>query len=163
MRLLNDSDLRTLESAIDSAKDRMQQLGESSQQTLNGLRDELDQLQGNQEDIERRRFATRRRELESQVEEARQSGDPQAMANLQRSLGLLRQIEAETAAQSERAAHQKRMAEVKAATPAPAPQAPAKVIRLEDARGRAVDVSVASGQDETNLIGILEDAALRSH
>lgn len=162
VRLLNDSDLRTLESAIDSAKDRMQQLGQSSQQTLNGLRDELDQLQGNQEDIERRRFASRRRELETQLDEARQSGDPNAMANLQRSLGLLRQIEAETAAQSERAAQQKRIEEVKAATPAPAPAAPSKVIRLETARGRAVEVAVGSESDETNLLSILEDAGLRS-
>ncbi|MGF6695222.1 tape measure domain-containing protein [Metapseudomonas resinovorans] len=162
VRLLNDSDLRTLESAIDSAKDRMRELGESSQQTLSSLQDELDQLQGNQEDIERRRFAGRRRELESQMEEARQSGDPNAVANLQRSLSLLRQIEAETAAQSERAAQQKRIGEVKAATPALTPAAPSKVIRLETARGKSVEVSVGSESDETNLLSILEDAGLRS-
>lgn len=162
VRLLNDSDLRTLETAIDSAKDRMRELGESSQQTLSSLQDELDQLQGNQEELERRRFAGRRRELEGQLEEARQSGDPNAVANLQRSLSVLRQIEAETAAQAERAAQQKRAEEVKAAAPQPAAQAPTKVIRLEDGRGRSVDVTVAAGQDETKLLGLLEDVAQRS-
>src|SRR5690606_30312822 len=93
--LLDSSDLSQLESAIASAEQRMQQLGESSRNTLASLQDELDKVRGNEDAIERRRAAQRRRELEQQLDEARQGGDSQAVANLQQSLSLLRQIEAE--------------------------------------------------------------------
>ncbi|MDT4863797.1 hypothetical protein FQZ97_985200 [compost metagenome] len=97
------------------------------------------------------------------MEEARRSGDPNAMVDLQRSLSLLRQIEAETTAQAERTAQEKRIEEAAKAAPPPAQtsQGPAKVIRLEGQRGRAVDVQVVGG-DEADLLGVLEDAGMRS-
>ncbi|WP_395504658.1 phage tail length tape measure family protein [Ectopseudomonas hydrolytica] len=160
--LLDSSDLSQLESAIASAEQRMQQLGESSRNTLASLQDELDKVRGNEDAIERRRAAQRRRELEQQLEEARQGGDSQAVANLQQSLSLLRQIEAETAQQREQQANQQRAAQQQAAPAASAQQAePTKVIRLETARGRRVDVSVPAGGEDA-LLGILEEAGLRS-
>ncbi|MBG0848515.1 tape measure domain-containing protein, partial [Pseudomonas chengduensis] len=63
LSLLDDSDLSGLESAIKSAKDQMQALTQSTQGTLNSMMDELDGLQGRTEDIERRRFQSRRQEL----------------------------------------------------------------------------------------------------
>ena len=84
------------------------------------------------------------------------------MANLQQSLSLLRQIEAETAQQREQQANQQRAAQQQATPAAPAQQAePTKVIRLETARGRRVDVSVPAGGEDA-LLGILEEAGLRS-
>lgn len=160
--LLDSADLSQLESAIASAEQRMQQLGESSRNTLASLQDELDKVRGNEDAIERRRAAQRRRELEQQLDEARQGGDSQAVANLQQSLALLRQIEAETAQQREQQANQQRAAQQQAAPAAPAQQAePTKVIRLEAARGRRVDVSVPAGGEDA-LLGILEEAGLRS-
>lgn len=160
--LLDSSDLSQLESAIASAEQRMQQLGESSRNTLASLQDELDKVRGNEDAIERRRAAQRRRELEQQLSEARQGGDSQAVANLQQSLSLLRQIEAETAQQREQQANQQRAAQQQATPTAPAQQAePTKVIRLETARGRRVDVSVPAGGEDA-LLGILEEAGLRS-
>ncbi|MGK8437270.1 hypothetical protein ACRS3X_07950 [Ectopseudomonas hydrolytica] len=161
--LLDSSDLSQLESAIASAEQRMQQLGESSRNTLASLQDELDKVRGNEEAIEKRRAAQRRRELEQQLDEARQGGDSRAVANLQQSLSLLRQIEAETAQQREQQANQQRAEQQRqAATAAPAQQAePTKVIRLESARGRRVDVSVPAGGEDA-LLGILEEAGLRS-
>lgn len=160
--LLDSSDLSQLESAIASAEQRMQQLGESSRNTLASLQDELDKVRGNEEAIERRRAAQRRRELEQQLDEARKGGDRTAEANLQQSLSLLRQIEAETAQQREQQANQQRAAQQQATPAAPAQQAvPTKVIRLESTRGRRVDVSVPAGGEDA-LLGILEEAGLRS-
>ncbi|NQD80271.1 tape measure domain-containing protein [Pseudomonas sp. CrR14] len=166
--LLDDSDLSSLDGAIKSAQDSMEQMGQSTRSTLNSLQDELDGLQGRTEDIERRRFASRRRELEAQLAEANAGGDSQAVANASRALGMLRQIEAESAQQRQAEEQKKRQEEVAKAT-APAattdaaqtPQQPSRVIRLELA-GKAVDVAVGSAADEANLLGILEDAALRA-
>ena len=164
LSLLDASSLSSLESAIESANQRMEQMGESTLSTLESLQDELDGLQGRQDDIERRRFAARQRELQAQVAEAQAGGDAQAVANANRALGLLRQIEAESAQARQAEEQKKRMEAQQASQPAaqqPA-QAPGKVIRLE-APGRApVDVRVASDADETNLLGILEQYAQRS-
>jgi len=164
MSLLDDSDLSSLESAIAAAEQRMQQMGDSTRSTLDSLQDELDNLQGRTEDIERRRFASRRRELEAQLAEANAQGDSQAVANASRALGMLRQIEAESAQQRQREEQQKRIEAQQAEKPAGSeqPQAPSKVIRLEVPGRQPVDVAVSSDTDETNLLGILEQAGLRA-
>jgi hypothetical protein len=164
LSLLDDSDLSSLESAIAAAEQRMQQMGESTRSTLDSLQDELDNLQGRTEDIERRRFASRRRELEAQLAEANAQGDSQAVANASRALGMLRQIEAESAQQRQREEQQKRIEAHQAEKPAGSeqPQAPSKVIRLEVPGRQPVDVAVSSDTDETNLLGILEQAGLRA-
>lgn|GEM_PF-532947 len=166
LSLLDDSDLGSLESAIAAAEQRMEQLGDSTRSTLESLQDELDNLQGRTEDIERRRFASRRRELEAQMAEANAQGDSQAVANAARALGMLRQIEAETAQQRQREEQQKRIDAQQQAQQQPAPQqqaqAPSKVIRLEVPGRQPVDVAVSSDTDETNLLGILEQAGLRA-
>lgn len=163
LSLLDDSDLSGLESAISAAQQRMEQMNQSTRGTLEGLMDELDGLQGRTEEIERRKFAARQRELQLQLAEAQSGGDSQAVANAQRALGMLRQIEAETAQQRQRTEQEKRIeANKQAATPAPAAAAtPSKIIRLE-LKGKSVDVGVSSAADETKLLGILEDAALRA-
>ncbi|RMH85226.1 hypothetical protein EA796_06870 [Pseudomonas sp. AOB-7] len=162
MSLLDGSDLSSLESAIASANQRMQQMNDSTRTTLESLQDELDGLQGRTEDIERRRFAARQRELQAQLAEAQAGGDSQAVANASRALGMLRQIEAE-AAQQRQAEEQKKRMEAQQAKPAePQAQAPSKVIRLEVPGRAAVDVAVGSDTDETNLLGILEQAGLRT-
>lgn len=164
LSLLDASSLSSLESAIESANQRMEQMGESTRSTLESLQDELDGLQGRQDDIERRRFAARQRELQAQLAEAQAGGDAQAVANASRALGLLRQIENESAQQRQAEEQKKRMEAQQATQPAAQQQAqtPSKVIRLE-APGRApVDVRVASDADETNLLGILEQYAQRS-
>lgn len=166
MGLLDDSDLSALESAIASAQQRMQQMAESTRSTLSSLQDELDGLQGRQDDIERRRFAGRRRELQAQLAEAQAGGDSQAVANASRALGLLRQIESESDAKRQAEAQRARQEEqtkAKEAKPATAQaEAPSRVIRLEVPGRAPVDVAVRSTDDETKLLGILESAGLRS-
>lgn len=163
--LLDDADLSSLDSAIKSAQDSMEQMGQSTRSTLDSLQDELDGLQGKTEDIERRRFAARRRELEAQLAEANAGGDSQAVANASRALGMLRQIEAETAQQRQAEEQKKRQEELAKATPAAPvaqPEQPAKVIRLEVPGRPAVNVALSNPNDETNLLAILEDAGLRA-
>lgn len=164
LSLLDESDLSGLESAIEAANQRMQQMGQSTRSTLESLQDELDGLQGRQDDIERRRFAARQRELQAQLAEAQAGGDAQAVANASRALGLLRQIEAESA-QARQAEEQKKRMEAQQATQPAAQQAaqtPSKVIRLEIPGRPAVDMSVSGDAAETNLLSILEQAGLRS-
>jgi hypothetical protein len=164
LSLLDGSDLSGLESAIEAANQRMQQMGQSTRSTLESLQDELDGLQGRQDDIERRRFAARQRELQAQLAEAQAGGDAQAVANANRALGLLRQIEAESA-QARQAEEQKKRMEAQQATQPAAQQAaqsPSKIIRLEIPGRPAVDVAVNGDAAETNLLSILEQAGLRS-
>jgi len=158
LTLLDESDLSSLESSIESAEQQMKQLGDSSRSTLESLQDELDKLEGREADAERRRFAARQRELEVQLDAAQAAGDRNAVANAQRSISVLRQIEAATAQKRQQDEQQKRL------TPtAPAAAAgPQKVIRLETTRGKAVEVAVNSAADETNLLGILEEAGMRT-
>ncbi|MDG9925432.1 MULTISPECIES: tape measure protein [unclassified Pseudomonas] len=162
MKLLDESDLSQLESAIASAEQRMQQLGDASRNTLDGLRDELDRLQGNEEDIERRRYASRLRDLQAQLAEAQGAGDAVSVANLTQSLSVLRQIQTATEEQRARQNLEKQSQGAGGAAPQPAAQQPARIIRLETARGRVVDVSVADAQSETGLLDILADAGLRT-
>ena len=88
------------------------------------------------------------------------------MANAARALGMLRQIEAETAQQRQREEQQKRIDAQQQAQQQQAPQqqaqAPGKVIRLEVPGRQPVDVAVNSETDETKLLGILESAGLRA-
>ncbi|OLU23083.1 hypothetical protein BVH03_22910 [Pseudomonas sp. PA15(2017)] len=166
LSLLDDADLSSLDGAIKSAQDSMEQMGHSTRSTLESLQDELDGLQGRTEDIERRRFAARRRELEAQLAEANAGGNSQAVANASRALGMLRQIEAETAQQRQADEQKKRQEELAKANPAPAAQPaaqqPSTIVRLELPGRAPVDVAVGSANDETNLLAILEDAGLRT-
>lgn len=164
MDLLDKSDLDTLTGAIAAAEQQMKAMGDSTRNTLEGLQDELDRLQGNEEDIERRRFSARRRELEAQQAEAQKTGDQTAIGNIGKALSMLRQLESETAQQREAQAQQKRIdAANKAAesAPSPAPAKPSTTIRLESARGAAVDVQVPEGQ-QTVLLDILQQSGLRA-
>lgn len=161
LKLLDESDLSGLESSIQSAEQQMKQLGDSSRSTLESLQDELDKLEGREADAERRRFAARQRELEVQLDAAQASGDRNAVANAQRSISVLRQIEAATAQKRQQDEQQKRLAAT-APTQAAAAAVPQKIIRLETSRGKAVEVAVSSAADETNLLSILEEAGARA-
>jgi len=162
LKLLNDSDLRTLEGAIQSAKERLAQLRDGTANTLTSLQEELMNLRGETEALERSRFEGRRRDLQTQYAEAQKSGDLTAVSNLQKALSTLREIEAESLAKTEREAQQKRIAELAQSAPQPSTTEPTKVIRLQPATGPAVDVAVRSGEDETKLLGVLQAAGLRS-
>lgn len=162
MDLLDESDLSKLESAISSAEQRMRGLGDSSRSTLQGLQDELDQLRGNQDAIEQRRFDARRRELELQLNEAKQGGNAQAVADMQQSINLLRQLQTETEEKrvQDRLKQEREQREQRQA-PQQQAQEPATVVRLTTDRGRRVDVTVPAGQ-QSDLLTVLRDAGMRT-
>ncbi|WP_160286545.1 tape measure protein [Pseudomonas knackmussii] len=167
MNLLNDSDLRQLESTIDSAKQRMQQLGEGSKQTLASLQEELAGLRGEQEAADRSKFNSRKQDLQAQLADAQKAGDLNAVQNLMQALGTLQQIQAETDAKRQLTEQQalvdKQNAGSAAAPPASevptAPSQPMKIIRLETPRG-TVDVGVTD--DGTALLQTLQLAGMRT-
>lgn len=161
LNLLNDSDLRTLEGAIEGARQKMQQLQEGSKATLTSLSEELLGLRGQTEALERSKFASRRADLQRQIADAQKGGDATSVANLQQAMRTLRQIESETGQKRQQDEQQKRVDATAKAQPA-ANQTPAQIIRLQPAKGPAVDVAVQSDDDKTNLLSVLESAGLRS-
>ena len=161
--LLDDSDLSALEGAVDAAKQKMDQLADSTKSTLQSLNDELLQLKGTQEEIEKSKMDSRRRDLQSQLVEARKDGDDRAVKNLQQALNTLSEIESERerVARNKKADDAKAEAE-KAAQEQPAKkQEPTKIIKLQ-VGSQSVDVGVDSSRDEAALLSILEQAGLRS-
>ncbi|NHN78454.1 tape measure protein [Azotobacter chroococcum] len=163
LSLLDSSDLSSLKSALAAAEQQMRALGDSSRNTLDSLQSELAQLRGDQEEVDRRAFANRRRELEAQRAEAQAAGNGQAMSDLNRAIATLQEIEAETANRRLREQQQAQAQAQQQAAPVPATTEaqPATVIRLESPRGRRVDVQVPAGQ-QTQLLDILADAGLRT-
>lgn len=168
LSLLDASDLSGLESAISAAQQRMEQMNQSTRGTLEGLMDELDGLQGRTEEIERRKFDARQRELQAQLVEAQAGGDAQAVANASRALGMLRQIEAESAQQRQRAEQEKRIEQQRQEADRGKPgqpsatAAPSKVIRLETPGGKRFDFPATDSDAETRLLDVLADAGLRA-
>lgn len=165
MGLLDDADLSSLNSAIKAAEQSMAAMADSTRSTLEGLQDELDQLEGRTADIERRKFAARQRDLQAQLAEAQANGDTQAVANASRALGMLRQIEAASEQQRQAAEQKKRQEEIAKAVAdqTPAPQAgPTKIIRLETPTGKTFDFPANDSAAETRLLDVLADAGLRA-
>ncbi|TKD46044.1 tape measure protein [Azotobacter chroococcum] len=162
LSLLDSADLASLKIALESARQQMDALGDSSRNTLDSLQSELAQLRGDQDEVDRRAFANRRRELEAQRAEAQAAGNGQAVEDLSRAIATLREIEAETANRRLREQQQAQaQAQQQVAEPAPTTTQPTTVIRLESPRGRRVDVQVPAGQ-QTQLLDILADAGLRT-
>lgn len=162
--MLDESDLSALEGAVDAAKQKMDQLADSTKSTLDSLNDELLQLKGTQEEIEKSKMDSRRRDLQSQLAEARKDGDDRAVRNLQKALSTLSEIESERerAARNKKAEEAKAEAEKAASKPATTQkQEPTKIIKLQ-VGGQSVNVGVESSRDETALLDILAQAGLRS-
>lgn len=90
---LGSNELSGLRSALDSVRQQMQAIDDAARSTLDSIADELDQINGRYEEIERRRAAQRRADIESQLDQARASGEGTAVADLQRALQGLAEIE----------------------------------------------------------------------
>lgn len=170
MSLLNEQDLDRLNSAIESAKSNMDQLGESSLSTLDSLQNELDQLQGKQDEVLRRQYESRQRDLKQQLTEAQQGGNSAAVSNLNQALNVNQSIyqekrrqETQKQQEQQRREQEQRLREnsrIKSERQATQSRNPEKMIRLEYPGGN-VDVGVNSG-DEAKLLEALKNAGMRS-
>ena len=124
--LVNDQDMSLLNSALTSAKQRMDSLRDSAESTLKSLQDELDGYLGRQDQIEKRRYQEQIADLKQQLAAAERTGDKQLIADLQEAERTLKQVyefrTAEIKAQQEadKAANAKSEAEAKQQTAAAA-------------------------------------------
>ncbi|WBA79777.1 hypothetical protein [Endozoicomonas sp. GU-1] len=163
MSLLNNQDLDRLNNAIVSAKQNMASLGDSSRNTLNSLQDELDELQGRQSDIEKRRYQSQRDDLKAQQVEAIAKGDQEAVMNITSALRISEQIYNERLRQTnnEKAkALQESQVNTTATAPRTASESPQRIIRLEYPGG-GVNIGIAP-TDEASLLDALKNAGLRT-
>lgn len=99
---LDDQTLSSFRAAIDSAKQKMNELADSAASTVSNLRDELDQLSENYDAIERRRYDEQVASLTASLETARAAGNADAVASYKEALRLAEEL------------HQKKMATIKA-------------------------------------------------
>ncbi len=174
LNLLNEADLGALNSALAQAKQQMDALNDSTRNTLESLQNELDQLRGNTGAVEKRNFEQRNRELEAELNDARQKGDAESINNLEKSLRLNRQVYNEKRRQLSDEKNKERRREQEQSPsisqppliPARPPQqantntTPEKIIRLEYPGGQ-VDVGIRDS-DEMKLLKALETAGMRS-
>jgi tape measure domain-containing protein len=100
MSLLGEEDLSQLRSALDSANKKLVQMNTNAQNTLAGLQDELDALQGNQEAIDQRDYDRKRAELNAALEDARMYGNREAINSYTEALRVLDEVRRENNAQS---------------------------------------------------------------
>ncbi|WP_345194328.1 hypothetical protein, partial [Kistimonas scapharcae] len=182
LNLLNEADLSTLNNALAQARTQMDALNSSTRNTLESLQSELDRLRGNTGAVEKRNFERQNRELKQQLEEARDKGDAESIANLEKSLRLNRQVYNEKRRQlsddqrqqslrdREREQQRSSTPEQPVSQPTSAPAAhvpspatkhtPDRTIRLEYPGGR-VDIGVQESE-ELKLLKALELAGMRA-
>lgn len=181
--LLNQADLSALKNQIKSAQQQMDNFRASTLGTLNSLQSELANLQGNAERVAQLAYEARIADLNAKLEEAKATGDKDAIANAQQALRVAQEIydlnrrkiqEEKQAQEQARASEAARKAEEAATAaqqqqqqnqqpPPQAPQTPTNVQRIEIAlpSGKTASLS-GSADDVNNLLNFLAEAGLRS-
>ncbi len=179
---LGEQELGPLRAALADAQSRMEALRDSAESTLVSLQNELDRLNGNMAAIEQRNYEQKRLELQQKLAEAQAAGDAAAIAALQKSLQILKQI------------HQVKMANLDAdqkaaaatasasggATNAPQSSRPQTrgsisgtfagqsasqskhTIELRDSRGNRTEIGVTDEEQAYKFLDALEKAGLTS-
>lgn len=181
--LLNQADLSALKNQIRSAKEQMESFRDSTLSTLNSLQSELANLQGNAERVARLAYEARIADLNAKLEDARATGDKEAINNAQQALRLAEEIynikkqqiaeekkvqeQAQEKARQEEAARKleetKQQQNQPPQTPPPAAPQPSNVQRLEIALPSGKTASLTgSADDVNNLLNFLSEAGLRS-
>jgi len=100
MDLLDKSKLSALNSQIDSASRKLQNLRDSAKSALASVQDELDQLNGNDEAIAQRRQEQALSQLKEQLEQAELAKDTQAISDLKDAIKLQQQLYKQQQAQA---------------------------------------------------------------
>lgn len=89
---LGDNELAPLRNAIADAEKRILTLRDGLQGTLRGLQDELDRLQNNQSQIDKRNYEVQVAELRAKLKDAQAAGDLQSVKAAEQALTLAKQI-----------------------------------------------------------------------
>ena len=100
MNLLGEEDLSQLQSALDSANQKLESMRATAKSVVDGLQDELDRLNGNQEAIAERQYKNKKEEYEAKLKEARAWNDQQTIQYYTKALQLLDQVRSDELKQS---------------------------------------------------------------
>ena len=100
MSLLGEEDLSQLQSALDSANQKLESMRATAKSVVDGLQDELDRLNGNQEAIAERQYKNKKEEYEAKLKEARAWNDQQTIQYYTKALQLLDQVRSDELKQS---------------------------------------------------------------
>jgi tape measure domain-containing protein len=92
MDLLNDSDLQDVRSEVERLTDSLKEAEEQARDTVDSLRDELDEMLGNREAIENRDYEEKRAELERKLKDAELAGNTQIAQEYREALSLLDEV-----------------------------------------------------------------------
>lgn len=92
--LLDDADLSSLLSSVNSVRSAVQSLRDSTASTLSTLQDELDSLTGNEQARTEREYQTKKAELDAAYQQAANARDAQAQNSALEALRLLDEIHA---------------------------------------------------------------------
>jgi hypothetical protein len=170
LNLLDEADLSALDSSIESAKNQLESLRDSSFSTLESLQNELDRMRGNTAAVEERRYKAQVRELQDQLNEAQESGDQRSIANLRQALNIAREvyavkraeISAETTAARQRSADSVGNSDTPRPNVLPSPNTDKKttVLRLEMPNGIVTEGEFQDEQAE-KFIKALQTAGMR--
>ena len=91
--------LERLRAALADVQGKMRALSDSARDALGSVRDELDQLRGNTEAVEKRRGEAQLAALKAQLKEAQEAGNREAAADLARAIELQKTLNREKLAQ----------------------------------------------------------------
>lgn len=179
--LLDEQQLNGLQSAIDSARRKMESLSDSADSTLSSLRQRLADIRGDTEEAQQIQYEQERKRLEEQLAAAEATGATEAASDYREALDVLREINreeqrqasedrqrreqeaADRAREQQRANNERqqtgRLDDIRDAmdTNRPATET-VKTVKIEIG-GR--EVEVLAGQEDT-LIEALENARMRS-
>lgn len=89
---LADTRLDALQNQIEIAKNATRELKNELTDTLTDLQNELDNLEGNQQAVIRRNYEADKQELQVKLEQARKSGDTQAIDDAKAALAIQKEI-----------------------------------------------------------------------
>lgn len=92
LKRLDDSQLSNLRAQIDSAREKMLALQDSAAAALASVQDELDRENGNLEAIEQRKLDSKLKELDTQLAAAKAANNRQAIADLNQTIKLTKQL-----------------------------------------------------------------------
>lgn len=171
VKLLGEEKMATLKAAISSAKQQLDSLADSAASTTESLRTELIQMNGSAQEIERRRFEERQRDLERQMKAAQEQGASKAAREYAEAMALNEQIYQQRMnelkqdeAQQRQAARQERFQQQRpAATQQQVPQQTSPTQTVEIRLPNGGTSSLSGDPDSVNqLMEFLNEAGMRA-
>lgn len=162
MNLLGQEDLSELRGALDSANQKLQQMSDNAENTLNGLQNELDRIQGNQDAIEERDYERKRAELNAAIEDAQLRGNKEAIASYTEALKVLGLVKKERQSQAKENTNKENSQSSSSSSVAGNSNASTTTINLQSPGGGKSVQSTGNKDAVDQLLDVLADANMRA-